>query len=127
MERMAMTKYAQAGWREAGACASADPDLFFPISTAGKAAAQIARARRVCAVHGKSRPLEVPDTEVAGTDVADMRTVETLDELTELVRRYSALFVRWSRGPAADAAGASSGELTGRRVSRRSPLSARRE
>lgn len=44
-----MTDYALAGWREAGACASADPDLFFPISTAGKAAAQIARARRVCA------------------------------------------------------------------------------
>jgi len=33
-----------------------------------------------------------------------MRTVETLDELTELVRRCSGLFVRWSRGPAADAA-----------------------
>ncbi|HEU5386162.1 MAG TPA: DUF6098 family protein [Streptosporangiaceae bacterium] len=42
-----------------------------------------------------------------------MRTVETLDELTELVRRYSGLFVRWSRGPAADAAGASSDDLTG--------------
>ena len=46
---MAMTDYAPAGWREAGACASADPDLFFPISAAGKGAAQVARARRVCA------------------------------------------------------------------------------
>jgi len=36
--------------------------------------------------------------------MTDMRTVETLDELTELVRRCSGLFVRWSRGPAADAA-----------------------
>jgi len=36
--------------------------------------------------------------------MAEMRTVETLDELTELVRRCSGLFVRWSRGPAADAA-----------------------
>lgn len=44
-----MTDYAPAGWREAGACASVDPDLFFPISMAGKAAAQIARARHVCA------------------------------------------------------------------------------
>lgn len=44
-----MTDYAWAGWREAGACASVDPDLFFPISAAGKAAAQIARAQRVCA------------------------------------------------------------------------------
>jgi WhiB family transcriptional regulator, redox-sensing transcriptional regulator len=46
---MAMTGYAPAGWREAGACASVDPDLFFPISAAGKGAEQIARARRVCA------------------------------------------------------------------------------
>jgi WhiB family redox-sensing transcriptional regulator len=46
---MAMTDYAWAGWREAGACASVDPDLFFPISAAGKGAAQIARARHVCA------------------------------------------------------------------------------
>jgi hypothetical protein len=52
---------------------------------------------------------------VADTDVADMRTVETLDQLTELVRRCSGLFVRWSRGPAADAAGASSDDLTGAR------------
>ena len=44
-----MTDYAPAGWREAGACASADPDLFFPISAAGKGAEQIARAQRVCA------------------------------------------------------------------------------
>jgi WhiB family redox-sensing transcriptional regulator len=28
---------------------SADPDLFFPISTGGKAVAQIAQARRICA------------------------------------------------------------------------------
>jgi WhiB family redox-sensing transcriptional regulator len=46
---MAMTDYARVGWREAGACASIDPDLFFPISTTGKAAEQIARARGVCA------------------------------------------------------------------------------
>jgi WhiB family transcriptional regulator, redox-sensing transcriptional regulator len=44
-----MTDDAPAGWREAGACASADPDLFFPISAAGKGAAQIARARHICA------------------------------------------------------------------------------
>lgn len=45
--------------------------------------------------------------------MTDMRTVETLDELTDLVRRCSGLFVRWSRGPAADQAGASSDDLTG--------------
>jgi len=36
-------------WRSAGACLSADPDLFFPISSAGPAERQIARAKRICA------------------------------------------------------------------------------
>src|SRR5262249_54908838 len=38
-----------ANWRSAGACLSADPDLFFPISSAGPAERQIARAKRICA------------------------------------------------------------------------------
>jgi hypothetical protein len=45
--------------------------------------------------------------------MARMPTVATLDELTELARRHPRMFVRWSRGPAADAAGKSSDELTG--------------
>lgn len=44
-----MRPYASTQWRAAGACASADPDLFFPISYRGVALAQIAQARRVCA------------------------------------------------------------------------------
>ena len=36
-------------WRSAGACLSADPDLFFPISTTGPAQRQIARAKLICA------------------------------------------------------------------------------
>jgi WhiB family transcriptional regulator, redox-sensing transcriptional regulator len=36
-------------WRSAGACLSADPDLFFPISTSGPAQGQIARAKMICA------------------------------------------------------------------------------
>jgi WhiB family redox-sensing transcriptional regulator len=36
-------------WRSAGACLSADPDLFFPISTSGPAQRQIARAKMICA------------------------------------------------------------------------------
>jgi WhiB family redox-sensing transcriptional regulator len=43
-----MTEYAPARWRAAGACVSADPDLFFPISATGKAVAQIAEAQRIC-------------------------------------------------------------------------------
>ncbi len=36
-------------WRADGACLSADPDLFFPRSSAGPAEKQIARAKRICA------------------------------------------------------------------------------
>jgi hypothetical protein len=45
-----------------------------------------------------------------------MPTVETLEELTELAQRHAGLFVRWSRGPAADVAGTSSDDLTGVRL-----------
>jgi WhiB family redox-sensing transcriptional regulator len=44
-----MTEYASAGWRAAGACVTADPELFFPISPGGGSARQIAQARRICA------------------------------------------------------------------------------
>jgi WhiB family transcriptional regulator, redox-sensing transcriptional regulator len=43
-----MTDYAT-DWRAAGACLSADPDLFFPIATGSVAVAQIAKAQRICA------------------------------------------------------------------------------
>lgn len=45
--------------------------------------------------------------------MTEMPTVETLDKLTELAERHRRMYVRWSRGPAADAAGKSSDELTG--------------
>jgi WhiB family redox-sensing transcriptional regulator len=35
-------------WRSAGACQSADPDLFFPISSKGRAERQIAEAKAIC-------------------------------------------------------------------------------
>lgn len=35
-------------WRGRGACASADPDLFFPLSGSGPSLPQIARAKAVC-------------------------------------------------------------------------------
>jgi WhiB family redox-sensing transcriptional regulator len=38
-----------ANWRSAGACLSADPDLFFPISSVGLGEQQIARAKVICA------------------------------------------------------------------------------
>ncbi|MGH3277659.1 MAG: WhiB family transcriptional regulator [Trebonia sp.] len=42
--------YRTTDWHRAGACATMDPDLFFPIATGTVAAQQAAEARRVCAV-----------------------------------------------------------------------------
>jgi WhiB family redox-sensing transcriptional regulator len=39
----------EAGWRSAAACRSSDPDLFFPVSSAGTAQREIAEALAVCA------------------------------------------------------------------------------
>jgi WhiB family redox-sensing transcriptional regulator len=36
-------------WRAEGACLTADPDLFFPISPAGPGEMQITRAKSICA------------------------------------------------------------------------------
>jgi len=36
-------------WRAAAACLHADPDLFFPIATAGPARTEAARAKTYCA------------------------------------------------------------------------------
>jgi WhiB family transcriptional regulator, redox-sensing transcriptional regulator len=36
-------------WRSRGACLTADPDLFFPISATGSSAAQVAGAKATCA------------------------------------------------------------------------------
>jgi WhiB family redox-sensing transcriptional regulator len=35
-------------WQESAACATAEPDLFFPISAAGRSQAETSRARAVC-------------------------------------------------------------------------------
>jgi len=41
-----------ADWRSLGACLSADPDLFFPISPDGASQREEARAKAVCATCG---------------------------------------------------------------------------
>jgi WhiB family transcriptional regulator, redox-sensing transcriptional regulator len=43
---LAMT--ARANWRDDAACRDADPELFFPIGTAGAALRQIGEAKRIC-------------------------------------------------------------------------------
>ncbi len=44
-----MTDHDRLDWRAAGACLTADPDLFFPLSATGAAAAQAERACQICA------------------------------------------------------------------------------
>jgi WhiB family transcriptional regulator, redox-sensing transcriptional regulator len=39
----------EAGWRSSAACRLSDPDLFFPISSAGIAQREVAEALAVCA------------------------------------------------------------------------------
>jgi WhiB family redox-sensing transcriptional regulator len=45
-----------ADWREAGACTKLDPDLFFPISSTGRALEQIAAAKAICGACLVRRP-----------------------------------------------------------------------
>ena len=40
---------APSSWRDAAACQSADPDLFFPVSSAGPGAEYAAEAKEICA------------------------------------------------------------------------------
>jgi WhiB family transcriptional regulator, redox-sensing transcriptional regulator len=43
-------------WREIAACRDTDPDLFFPIGTAGPALRQIEAAKRIC----RACPVQAP-------------------------------------------------------------------
>jgi WhiB family transcriptional regulator, redox-sensing transcriptional regulator len=43
------TTAAGSAWMDLGACREAEPELFFPISSAGPARSQVAAAKLVCA------------------------------------------------------------------------------
>ena len=77
----------EAGWRSAAACRWSDPDLFFPVSSAGITQREIAEALAVCA----RCPVQAPCREFA------LRTRQQhgiWGGLTEDERRQ-----RWRRDP----------------------------
>lgn len=43
------------GWREAGACLTADPNLFFPVENGYAAVRQMMKAQQICAQCGVRR------------------------------------------------------------------------
>lgn len=46
----------RADWRDDAACLHGDPDLFFPVGTAGPALRQVAEAKRIC----RACPVRMP-------------------------------------------------------------------
>lgn len=49
LRRLTSAAYDHASWRESAACRAFDPELFFPIGKAGRAIAQVQRAKAICA------------------------------------------------------------------------------
>jgi WhiB family transcriptional regulator, redox-sensing transcriptional regulator len=45
---MSSATFRSAGWQRAAACLSADPELFFPVSSSGRSLEQVERAKAVC-------------------------------------------------------------------------------
>ena len=58
-----------ASWREAAACRDADPDVFFPVGTAGPALRQIEEAKRIC----RACPAQAPVNDRARRNMAYVR------------------------------------------------------
>jgi WhiB family transcriptional regulator, redox-sensing transcriptional regulator len=80
-------------WRDDAACLHADPDLFFPVGTAGPALRQVEKARRVCL----ACPVRVPCLEWAlsegvssgvwgGTTEEERRAIRQAAARTEMPR-----------------------------------------
>jgi WhiB family transcriptional regulator, redox-sensing transcriptional regulator len=45
---MSPVTFRAASWQRAAACLSADPELFFPVSSSGRSLEQVERAKAVC-------------------------------------------------------------------------------
>jgi WhiB family redox-sensing transcriptional regulator len=76
-------------WREEAACRDPDPELFFPIGTAGPALRQIREARRICCSCPAQAPClawaldhEVTDGVWGGTTAGQRRAIRSLARVT---------------------------------------------
>jgi WhiB family redox-sensing transcriptional regulator len=76
---------APANWRDDAACRNADPELFFPLGTAGPALGQVREARRICqACRAQTQCLawaldnEVTDGVWGGTTEDERRVIRSL-------------------------------------------------
>jgi WhiB family transcriptional regulator, redox-sensing transcriptional regulator len=49
LDRAGVARLTEGNWWIRAACQSAEPDLFFPISSAGRSLEQVAEAKAVCA------------------------------------------------------------------------------
>jgi WhiB family redox-sensing transcriptional regulator len=102
-----------AEWWSRAACQSADPDLFFPISRSGPAAAQIRRAKAVCA--GCVVQPECLGYALAADPVQGVWGGMSEEERRLLRRREQKARLRAARRSAAAAAGPRSLGAAGRR------------
>lgn len=89
-------------WRAEGACLTADPDLFFPISAGHVAAGQITQAQRICARCGVRE--QCLDFAMQTGEAHGIWGGTTPEERTRVRRQSAARRRRRARGPWQDGA-----------------------
>jgi WhiB family transcriptional regulator, redox-sensing transcriptional regulator len=95
----------RAGWWSRAACATADPELFFPISYTGPALRQVAKAKKICA--GCQIKQECLGYALDAGSIQGVWGGMTEEERRRLLRRAR----RLGAGPAPEHAGARSHAL----------------
>jgi WhiB family redox-sensing transcriptional regulator len=93
-------------WQAAGACLSADPEIFFPVSGTGASARQIDQARRICAgcqVRSECLDWAMSSGEMHGIWGGTTPQDRTRTRRADAARRRHAARRSWAAAPAPDA------------------------